>query len=298
MNNMFKTYLLMVLMIAILSGFGALLDRSMHANGTIFFIFFLFSILSTWVSFWFSDSIVLKMYGGKEVTREEEPELHEIVARLSVNAGIPMPRIAIVPMLEPNAFATGRSPAKGLVACTRGILQMLNKRELEGVLAHEIAHIKHRDTLLTTVAATMAGIIGMMCSMAKWGMIFGGGGDRDRDSNPLTMILVLVGAIVLPLVTMLIQMGISRSREYMADADGARFSHDPGALADALLKMQNYVAATTQQGVQSQAVEGTQSMFIINPFSAGGITELLSTHPSTEKRVARLREMQMGRFTD
>lgn len=289
--NQFKTFFLMVCMIALITAFGALLDNYYGSNGTIFMVFFGISLLTTWGSYWFSDTIVQKIYKAREVSAQEEPVLHEIVARLSVNAGIPMPRIAIVPMQEPNAFATGRNHSRGLVACTEGILSMLDKRELEGVLAHEIAHIKHYDTLLQTVAATLAGVIGMLASMSRWGMMFGGGRNRENN-NPLALVLIIVASIVAPLIAMLIQMGISRSREFMADASGAKYSGKPDALASALLKMQNYVMATKERGVKSTAVEGTEALFIVNPFSGGGVMELFSTHPSTEKRVARLREMQ------
>ncbi|MDD4278454.1 MAG: zinc metalloprotease HtpX [Candidatus Sumerlaeales bacterium] len=291
MGNQFKTYFLMVALIAIITGFGAIVDSALGGNHVILFAFFLFSLISTWVTYWYADTIVLKMYRGKIVSREEEPELHEIVERLAVNAHIPMPRIAIVPMAEPNAFATGRNPQHGLVACTTGILNILDKQELAGVLGHEIGHIKHRDTLLQTIAATLTGILGMLASVAKWGTIFG----DNRNSNPIALVVMLIGAILLPFVGMLISMAISRSREYLADSAGAEFSRDPNSLARALQKMENMATASAQHGLKSNAIQGTEAMFIINPFAGASLASLFSTHPPTEKRIARLQQMAMGR---
>ena len=293
MGNSFKTYFLMVMLIAIITGFGYLCDAYFNGQGMFLMIFFLFSLLTTWVTYWFADSIVLKMYRGQIVTANEEPMLHEIVSELAMRARLPMPKIAIVPMEEPNAFATGRNPKHALVACTRGILKTLNREELKGVLGHEMGHIKNRDTLLQTVAATLTGVIGMLASTARWGTIFRS--DRNSNNNPLLFIVIIIGSILLPLVSALIQLSISRSREYLADSAGAEFAGDPMSLANALLKIENTVKYSHEQTGQAEAIKGTEAMFIINPFSGLNVSEFFNTHPPTEKRVERLRQMSMGR---
>jgi heat shock protein HtpX len=231
-------------------------------------------------SYWFSDSIVLRMYGAQEVTRQEARELVDLVDRLRQRADLPMPRVCVIPSEQPNAFATGRNPENGVVAVTEGLLQLLDRDELAGVIAHELAHIQNRDILTSTVAATLASAITLL---ARFGFFFGG--DRDRGSA-LTSLLML---IVAPIAAMLIQMAVSRAREYAADRDGARIAQNPRALASAL--------ATLQRGAEArpmrQASEATSHMFIVHPFTGGlsGLKKLFSTHPPTQERIDRLNEM-------
>jgi heat shock protein HtpX len=252
-------------------------------------IAFGFAMLMNFVSYWFSDKIVLKMYGARQVTETEAPDLVGAVRTVSQAAGIPMPRVYIIPKETPNAFATGRSPNHSAVAATEGILRLLNRDELEGVMAHEVAHIKHRDTLISTVAATLAAAIGMLAMMARWGAIFGGFGGRDERGNGGGIIGLLVMSIVAPLAATLIQLAISRSREYLADEGGARFSHKPWALATALEKLHSI-----NQHHPMQAQPATAHLFIVNPLSGGGLLALFSTHPPVEERVARLRAMRIA----
>lgn len=231
-------------------------------------------------SWWFSDRIVLAMYGARVVTEDEAPELVSVVRELTQRAGMPMPRVAIIPEEVPNAFATGRNPENAVVAATAGLLRILDRDELAGVMAHELAHVKNRDTLISTVAATLAGAIGMIARMGLW---FGGGRDDDEGGgNPV----VLLGAlIVAPFAAMLLQMAVSRSREYGADAMGAQISGQPLALARALNKLERIA-----QGHPIDVNPATSHMFIINPLgSLGGVTKLFRTHPSTEERVERLK---------
>ncbi len=231
-------------------------------------------------SYWFSDSIVLRMYGAQEVTRQEARELVDLVDRLRQRAGLPMPRVCVIPSDQPNAFATGRNPENGVVAVTEGLMQLLSRDELAGVIAHELAHIQNRDILTSTIAATLASAITLL---ARFGFFFGG--SRDRGSA-LTSLLML---IVAPIAAMLIQMAVSRAREYVADRDGARIAQNPRALASAL--------ATLQRGAEArpmrQASEATSHMFIVHPFSGGlsGLKKLFSTHPPTQERIDRLNTM-------
>ena len=229
------------------------------------------------VSYWYSGSIVLRMYGAEEVSRDEAPELHEMVDRLRKRADLPMPKVCIVPSDQPNAFATGRNPENAVVAVTQGIMNTLDRDELAGVIAHELAHIKNRDMLTSTVAATMAAAITLI---ARFGIFF------DRDSGFVTSLLMMILA---PLAAMLIQMAISRSREYAADRDGAEIAGNPLGLADALRTMDR---VASQRPMRS-ANEATSHMFIVNPFSGGlsGLRSLFSTHPPTEERIGRLEEM-------
>lgn len=244
-----------------------------------------FAILMNFFAYWFSDKIVLKMYRAQEVTEAEAPQLVRTVRYLAQQASVPMPRVYIIPSASPNAFATGRNPAHAAVAATQGILELLSPDELEGVLAHEMAHVKNRDILTQSIAATVAGAISMLAMMARWGAIFGGYGGRDRDSNG-GMIGLLVAAIVAPIAAMFIQMAISRSREYAADATGARICGKPLSLANALRKL--------QAGIQRrplQANNATAHMFIVNPLSGRSFASLFSTHPPMEERIARLEQM-------
>lgn len=235
-------------------------------------------------AYWFSDRMILKMYRAKEVNEAEAPELFAMVRRLAQKAGLPMPKVYIIHQPQPNAFATGRNPEHAAVAVTTGIMKILTMEELEGVLGHELAHIKHRDILIGTIAATVAGAISFLAQMAQWAMIFGGR-DDDEGGNPLVAIVLM---IVTPIAAMLIQMAISRSREFDADAGGARIAGNPHYLANALRKLQ--MAA---QQIPMQAQPATAHMFIVNPLSARGLTRLFSTHPPMEERVAKLEAMRI-----
>ncbi len=244
-----------------------------------------FAGLMNFGAYFFSDKIVLAMYRAQEAKKSEHPELHKMVEEISHKAGVPKPKIYVIPTATPNAFATGRNPKHATVACTTGIMQLLNHDELKGVLAHEIAHVKNRDILITTVAATIAGVISYLAQMAQFAAIFGGGRDREGGNNIAGM---LVLAIITPIIAMIIQMAISRSREYHADATGAKFLKNSEGLASALKKI--------EMGVKHNPMgfghPATSSLFILNPFSAGGMVKLLSTHPATSERIKRLNEMK------
>jgi heat shock protein HtpX len=235
-------------------------------------------------SYWFSDKIVLRMYRAREATEAESPQLHGIVRRLALAAGVPMPKVYVIPQESPNAFATGRNPSHAAVAVTEGILRILSPEELEGVLAHEMAHVRNRDILIGTMAATLAGAIMLLANMARFAAIFGGGRD-DRGGGGTLQLLMM--AILAPLGAMMIQMAVSRSREYLADETGARFCGKPEALAHALEK----ISGVSRQ-VPMQASPATAHMFIMSPLAGGGLTRLFSTHPPVEERVARLMAMR------
>jgi heat shock protein HtpX len=233
-------------------------------------------------AYWFSDAMVLRMYNAKEVDAASAPQFYGVVRELSQRAGLPMPRVYLIDEAQPNAFATGRNPEHAAVAATSGILQLLTTRELRGVMAHELAHVRHRDILTSTIAATVAGAI---AAIAQFGFLFGGRSDGER-SNPFVGLMVMILA---PIAAMLIQMAISRAREFEADRGGAEICGDPRALADALEKMEHYA-----KGLPLMAAEehpATAQMMIINPLSGSGMQSLFSTHPATEKRIARLRAM-------
>jgi len=233
-------------------------------------------------AYWFSDAMVLRIYKAREVDAASAPQFYGLVQELAQRAGLPMPRVYLIDEAQPNAFATGRNPEHAAVAATTGILQLLSARELRGVMAHELAHVKHRDILTSTIAATVAGAI---AAVAQFGFLFGGRGGSER-SNPFVGLIVMILA---PIAAMLIQMAISRAREFEADRGGAETSGDPGALADALEKMERYA-----KGLPLKAAEehpATAQMMIINPLSGSGMQSLFSTHPATEKRIARLRAM-------
>jgi heat shock protein HtpX len=232
-------------------------------------------------SYWFSDKIVLKMYRAREVSSVEAPELYEIVRRLARKAELPMPRVYVINQPQPNAFATGRNPEHAAVAVTTGIMRLLSTEELEGVIGHELAHVKHRDILIGTIAATIAGAISYLAHIAQWAMIFGGRDDDDR--NPFVAIIMM---IVAPIAAMLIQMAISRSREYAADAGGARIAGNPRHLSRALSKL-----GSASQQIPMQAEPATAHMFIVNPLSGKSMARLFSTHPPMEERIARLEKM-------
>jgi heat shock protein HtpX len=279
--NMLKTMLLMVSLTVMLIAIGGAIGGR---TGMTFALIMAFGI--NFITYWFSDKIVLRMYSARQVTESEAPELYSIVRRLAQKAGLPMPKVYMVDEDQPNAFATGRNPEHAAVAATTGILRILSREELEGVLAHELAHVKHRDILISTVAATIAGAISYLAQMAQWAMIFGGRRD-DEDSNPIAAIVMM---IVAPIAAMLIQMAISRSREYSADEGGAEISGNPLYLANALKKLQ-----IASQQIPMNANPATAHMFIVNPLSGGALMKLFSTHPPMEERIARLEAMRFKR---
>lgn len=246
-----------------------------------------FAGLMNFGAYWWSDKIVLRMYRAREVTAAEAPGLHGLVRELTMRASLPMPRVYLIPEDAPNAFATGRNPQHAAVAVTEGLMRLLDRDELAGVLAHELGHVKNRDTLVMTVAATIAGAVSMLASIAHWGMIFGGGRSSEDGEEGAHPAAGLLGVILAPIAAMLIQMAISRSREFVADETGARVSGSPLALANALLKIE----AWSRQVPMTAGTPATAHLFIINPLTGGGLLRLFSTHPSTEQRVERLRAM-------
>ncbi len=279
-----RTGLLMAILTGLLVGIGYLLGGPQVA-----FIMFLFAMLFNFITYWYSDKIVLNWYNARIVDEMEAPELYAIVRNLAERAGLPMPKIAIIPTETPNAFATGRDPKHAVVAVTTGLLKILNRDELEGVIGHELTHIKNRDILIGTVAAAMAGAIMQLAQWARWIAIFGAYDDRDNGGNVLAAILV---AILAPIAAMLIQAAISRSREFLADEGGAKISGKPWALASALMKIEEAVRYRPMK----EGNPATAHMFIVNPFRGMSIAELFSTHPPTEKRIERLRKIaeEMG----
>jgi heat shock protein HtpX len=280
MENRIKTVLLLAGMTAFLIVIGRLLG-----GRTGMYLAFILALGMNFFSYWFSDKIVLKMYGAQEVTPADAPQLHQIVAELAQEAGIPKPKVYLIPDDSPNAFATGRNPEHAAVAATEGILRLLTPMELKGVLAHEIGHVRNRDILISTIAATMAGAIMILADMARFGAIFGLGG-RDNEEGP-GIIGILVMSIIAPIAAMLIQMAISRSREYLADETGAHLAHNPESLARALEKLSLGV-----QRAPMDASPATAHMFIVNPLTGSSLMNLFSTHPPLEERVARLRAMR------
>ncbi len=279
MENKIKTFLLL----AGLTVFLVFMGKVIGGRGGMY-IAFILTLGMNFFSYWFSDKIVLRMYGAQEVTPAEAPELHHMVEDLCREAGLPKPRVYIIPDDSPNAFATGRNPEHAAVAATQGIMRILTPEELKGVLAHEIGHVRNRDILISTIAATMAGAIMILADMARFAAIFGGSRDDDEGGG---IIGVIVMSIVAPLAAMLIQMAISRSREYLADETGARLAHNPQSLASALGKL--------ARGVEQRPMDASPStahMFIVNPLTGGGLVNLFSTHPPIEDRIARLRAMR------
>jgi heat shock protein HtpX len=240
-------------------------------------------------SYWFSDKIVLRMYNAREVSEKEAPVLYSVTQNLAMKMNMPMPKVYLIPSDAPNAFATGRNPSHAAVAATEGIMRLLTRDELEGVMAHELGHVRNRDILIGTIAATVAGAISMLASMAQWAMIFGGGRNDDEES-PGGFLGVILMMILAPIAAMLIQMAISRSREFEADATGARICGNPLSLASALKKL--HMGA---QRVPMHANPATAHMFIVSPLSGGSMMKLFSTHPPMEERVARLEAMAYGR---
>ena len=282
MNTLKTVVLLTFLTVLLVFVGGAIGGRS----GMV--IAFAMALVMNFVSYWFSDKIVLAMYKAQPVTEAQAPELYGSVRRLSQKAGLPMPKVYIIPDESLNAFATGRNPEHGVVAVTEGILRTLSRDELEGVLAHELSHIKHRDILTGTIVATIAGAISMLAQMAHWAMLFGGGRrDDDEGGSP---IVALVMMIVAPIAAMLVQMAISRTREYEADKGGAQIAGNPYGLVNALQKLEQ----AAQVVPMHDAKPATAHMFIVNPLTGGGIMKLFSTHPPIAERVKRLRELARG----
>jgi heat shock protein HtpX len=279
--NQAKTFFLMVVLTIIFVALGSMIGGKSGA-----YVAFAVALAMNLVSYWFSDRIVLAMYSARQVTESEAPELCSVVATLSQRASIPMPRVYIVENDSPNAFATGRNPEHGVVAVTTGILRLLNRNELEGVLAHELSHIRHRDILVQTVAAAMAGAITMLANWARFAAFFGGGRDSD-DEGGGNIFSVIIFSMIAFFAAMLIQLAISRSREYYADEGGAQLSGNPLFLANALRKLEMGVARMPMQ----DANPSTAHMFILNPFTAKGVLSLFSTHPPIEERIERLEEM-------
>lgn len=278
MGNTLKTTLLLGLLTGIILWFGGYLGGQ---NGMV--IAFVFALMMNFGAYWFSDRIVLAMYRAKEVDPSQAPELYRMVERLARSAGIPTPRVYIIPSDSPNAFATGRNPQHAVVAVTHGILKLMDDQELEGVLAHELSHIKNRDILISSIAATLAGAIMMLANMVKWAAIFGGVGRDDEDRGGGGVLGLIAMAIIAPLAAMLIQLAISRTREYHADATGARIAGNPYGLARALEKL----GKATQQ-IPLDANPATSHMFIVNPLSGKSLLTLFSTHPPLEERINRL----------
>ncbi|MDI6715509.1 MAG: zinc metalloprotease HtpX [Actinomycetota bacterium] len=277
MNNM-RTWLLMGALTVLLVIMGKLFFGN---TGMMFML--IFSMIMNFSGYWWSDKIAIRMTGSRPISEQEAPGLYSIVRNLSARAGLPMPRVYISPSPQPNAFATGRNPENAVVAVTEGLMRLLSQDEIEGVLAHEIAHIKNRDILVGSVAAMIAGAISAIANIAQWGLIFG---RSDDDDNPLGIVGTLLAIIVMPLAAMLVQMAISRSREYGADADGAKIAGRPDGLINALLKLERGA-----QAIPMDVNPAAAHMFIVNPLSGQTLASLFSTHPPIADRVARLRNM-------
>ena len=278
MNNIKTLFLLVTLTFVLVWAGGALGGKQGMT------IALIFALGINFISYWFSDKIVLKMYGAKQVTEAEAPDLFSIVRSLVQKAGMPMPKVYIMDQEQPNAFATGRNPQHAAVAVTAGIMRILTREELQGVIGHELSHIKNRDILISTIAATIAGAISYLAQMAQWAMIFGGHrGNDDEGGSPIAAFVMM---IVGPLAAMIIQMAISRSREYAADSGGAEIAGNPRYLSGALRKLH-----MASQKIPMHANPATSHMFIVNPLTGGGILKLFSTHPPIEERIARLEAM-------
>ena len=280
MNHLKTTALLALLTILLVFMGGAI-----GGKGGMMIAFMMAAVMN-FGSYWFSDKIVLKMYGAQEITRAQNPAFYDMVERLAQRARLPMPKVYIIPDQSPNAFATGRNPQNAAVAATEGIMRILTPEELEGVMAHELGHVKNRDILISTIAATFAGAISMVGSMLQWGAMMGAGrSDNEEGGGVGGMVGSLAMAIIAPLAAMLIQMAVSRSREYLADATGAQICGNPAALASALAKLQQASRMIPMQ----EARPATAHMFIVNPLTGSTLSSLFSTHPPMEERIARLR---------
>jgi len=282
MQNLKTTFLLSLLTVLMVAMGSAMGGRSGMVMA------FTMALGMNVFSYWFSDKIVLKMYGAQEIGEQDHPAFYGMVRRLAQNAGLPMPKVYIIPSQSPNAFATGRNPQHAAVAATEGVLRILSPEELEGVMAHELAHVKNRDILIGTIAAVFAGAISMIGNMLQWGAMFGAGrGDDEEGGGIGGLVGSLALAIIAPIAAMLIQMAVSRSREYLADASGAEICGRPLALASALRKLQ----MASQSLPMHEARPATAHMFIVNPLTGSGMASLFSTHPPMEERIARLEEM-------
>ena len=285
MNGM-RTTILLAMLTALVVWIGQMVGGP---NGAVMAL--IFAGAMNFFSYWFSDKIVLKMYGAQEISAHDDPELYGIVQELAGRGGLPMPKVYIIPEETPNAFATGRNPEHAAVAVTAGIRRILNKRELAGVLAHELTHVKNRDILISSIAATLAGAISYLAQMAQFAAIFGGGRSRDDEGGGGGgMFGLLFMMVFAPIAAMLIQMAVSRSREYMADSGGAKISGDPLALASALRKL-HMGAQNIPLEVSPATQNATAHMFIVSPLSGGSFASLFSTHPAMEERIARLEAM-------
>jgi heat shock protein HtpX len=269
-----RTTLLLGTLTGLLVAIGALIGGGQTA-----FMFLIFAAVFNLGAYWFSDKLALKMSRAEPLSEQDAPRIHAMTAELAQRAGIPKPRLFVIPQEQPNAFATGRNPKKGAVAVTVGITRLLSEEELKGVIAHELAHIKHRDTLIQSVAATIGGAITYIAYML---MFFGG-----DDNSPLAIVGTLAMAILAPMAAMLIQMAVSRQREFSADASGAAYAGNPESLASALLRLEQGAKA-----VPMQVNQATESMYIVNPLRGSGMAKLFSTHPPMEERIARLRQMR------
>jgi len=283
MSNVFKTGVLLAVLTAMLVLIGGAIGGQ---QGMV--IAFAIALVMNFVSYWFSDKMVLAAYGAQPIDEAAAPRLYAIVRRLATRAGIPMPRVYLVQSETPNAFATGRNPQHAVVAVTEGIMRILDEDELEGVLAHELSHVKNRDVLISTIAATLAGAITYLAHMAQWAAMFGGRSrdDEEGGSNPIAMILL---AILAPIAALLVQMAVSRSREFQADATGAQVAGRSWGLAKALEKLQ----MANQAMPMADATPATAHLFIVNPLSGQTLMRLFSTHPPLEERIARLRAMRI-----
>ncbi len=282
-GNWLKTSILMAGIVALFGVVGAAIGGQ---QGMLLAL--LFGGATNLWAYWFSDKMVLRMYNAREVDAASSPYLYNMVAELAQRAQLPMPRVYIIDEAQPNAFATGRNPENAAVAATTGIMQMLSARELRGVMAHELAHVKNRDILISTISATVSGAIS---ALAQFGMFFGG--SRDEEGRPTNPVVGIIVAILAPIAAMLIQMAISRTREFGADREGAAISGDPEALASALAKIDAYARGIPMPTAEAHPETG--QMMIMNPLSGGGLRGLFSTHPATEERIARLRELARGR---
>ena len=282
MGNQIRTTILLAVMTGLILWIGQMLGGR---QGMI--IALVFAAGMNFFSYWYSDKLVLRMYRASEATPAQAPELYETVGRLTRQAGLPMPRLFVIPQPAPNAFATGRNPQHAVVAVTEGLLKIMDRDELAGVLAHELAHVKNRDILIGSIAATMAGAVMLLATMARWSAIFGGIGGRDDEGGGGGIIGLIALSVLAPMAAMVIQMAISRSREYLADATGARFAGNPTGLANALEKLGAY-----SKQLPMNANPATAHMFIVNPLAGRKLMSLFSTHPPLEERIARLRGVQ------
>jgi heat shock protein HtpX len=281
--NLFKTTVLLAALTGLLVAIGGLVGGVPGMA-----VFLVLAAAMNFFAYWYSDKMALRMAGAREVSESEEPHLHAIVREVANLSGMPMPRVYVVQNDSPNAFATGRNPNHAVVAVTTGIRRILTDRELRAVLGHEMGHVRNRDILTSSIVATVAGAISMIANMLLWFGLFSGG--RDENRNPLLMLFV---ALFAPLAATLIQLGISRQREYGADKTGAEVTHDPEALADALEKLQRGVAVRPMEPTPNQ--QSVSALYIVHPFAGGGVSNLFSTHPPLEDRIRRLRNMAYGR---